>query len=67
VLGLSAEYDRRVDYRIAGEPFVADPVEGELVALHWDFACDRLTEAEVVRLENNLAHHLELVSRRSPA
>jgi hypothetical protein len=67
VLGLSAEYDRRVDYRVAGEPFVTDPVEGELVALHWDFACDRLTEAEVDRLETNLAHHLELVSRRSPA
>ncbi|GAA0615018.1 DUF6390 family protein [Sporichthya brevicatena] len=63
-LSLSAEYDRRVDYRVDGDAFVADPVEGDLVALHWDFACDRLTEFEVTRLEADLMRQLELVAQR---
>jgi hypothetical protein len=63
-LGLGAEQHRQVDYLVAGEPFVPAPAVGEWVALHWGFACDRLTEAEVEDLEVGLGHQLELVSRR---
>jgi len=56
-----------VGYRVGAESFIADPVEGEQVALHWDFACDRLTGAEVARLKIDLMRQLELVSQRSDA
>lgn len=64
-LRLGGERQRTVGHRIGGETFVPDPMPGETVALHWDFACDRLTEADVKRLEAGLLHQLELVSRRA--
>jgi hypothetical protein len=63
-LSLSGEQLRHVEYRVDGAAFVDDPREGELVALHWDFACDRLTEVEALRLEADLVRQLELVARR---
>jgi hypothetical protein len=63
-LVLGPERERRVGYRVAGEPFVVDPVAGDTVALHWDFACDRLDEGDVARLESGLQTQLELLARR---
>ena len=42
---------RRARWRTAGLAFVAAPVAGDLVSLHWDFVCDVLTPAAARALE----------------
>ncbi len=50
-LHFGAERDRPVRQRVAGGTFVSDLHVGDLVAVHWDFVCDRLTSEEAERLE----------------
>jgi hypothetical protein len=40
----------RVAWRANGTALLADPAPGDLVALHWGWACDRLTAAQQARL-----------------
>jgi hypothetical protein len=61
-LTLGAPTPRRVRWRDGGLAFVARPEPGELVSLHWDFACDRLTAAAADRLYAATARALAAVN-----
>jgi Family of unknown function (DUF6390) len=43
--------------------FVADPRPGDVVSLHWDWACDRLTPAACAELATRTELHLRSVNR----
>jgi hypothetical protein len=45
---------------------LADPFRpGDWVALHWEWVCDRLTEAQVARLRRYTERHLAIVNERA--
>ncbi len=56
-----AEQEEPVEVRWAadGHAFVADPRPGATVALHWDWVCDTLDEAEVAGLEDRTQRQLD--------
>ncbi|WP_084727466.1 DUF6390 family protein [Rhodococcoides yunnanense] len=43
--------EERVRWKSAGRALVADPVEGDLVSLHWSWMCDRLTSEDAAHLD----------------
>lgn len=45
-LGLLPAAEERVRRVVEGRGFVADPVAGEWLALHWAWVCDRLSDAQ---------------------
>jgi hypothetical protein len=49
-LGLSPARRERVRIAVEGAGFVPDTRPGDWLALHWDWACDRLSPADVARL-----------------
>lgn len=49
-LGLSAARRERVRIAVDGVSFVPDAGPGDWLALHWDWACDYLSPADVARL-----------------
>lgn len=49
-LRLAAAARERVRVEIDGQSFVHDAKPGDWLALHWDWACDRLTPADVAAL-----------------
>lgn len=64
VLSLGAEREERVGYRVDGAAFV-DAVEvGDQVAVHWGFACDRLTAAQSASLERWTRWQLAVMAPR---
>jgi hypothetical protein len=42
-LGLAAPAEERVRFAVDGRGFVPDPSVGDVLALHWDSVCERLT------------------------
>jgi hypothetical protein len=65
-LALAAPRTRRVRWREDGLALVARPEPGELVSLHWDVACDRLTPAAAARLQAATARALSVVASADP-
>jgi hypothetical protein len=63
-LRLGPEERRSVGYLLDGEPFVAGLRIGDTVAVHWDFACDRLDERDVAHLAGGLERQLEHLAAR---
>lgn len=51
-LGVGAEHEEAVRLTEAGRGFVDAPQPGEWLAVHWDWACERLTDDEVGRLRH---------------
>ena len=66
-LALGDAAEERVRHRIDGEGFVADPVPGELLALHWDWTCDRLTPEQAAELERRTEWQLAATNTRLAA
>lgn len=66
-LELGADQTRSIGYRVGGRPFVTDPAAGDRVAVHWDFACDRLTVAETEALIAQTARQLTAMAPRIAA
>ncbi|MFI5953069.1 DUF6390 family protein [Cryptosporangium sp. NPDC051539] len=64
VLTLGNARERRVDRLAGGLPFIDQVAEGDVVALHWGFACDRLTPAEATHLEDSTRRQLALMAPR---
>jgi len=62
-LALGEYQERRAAYRLDGRGYLATPVPGDLVSLHWDWACDLLTPAQVSRLEAQTRRHLSLANQ----
>lgn len=63
-LTLGPEREERVGHRVGGASFVDALAPGDLVAVHWGFACDRLTEDEAARLEHWTEWQLEAAAPR---
>ncbi|WP_183097935.1 DUF6390 family protein [Nocardioides pelophilus] len=64
VLRLGRPMTRRIRYRLDGHPFVDDLAPGDTVAVHWDFACDRLTADQVSSLVAQTTHQLTAMAPR---
>lgn len=64
-LELEPVAEATVGWRVDGGDFLDGPPDpGELVALHWGFACDRLAPDQAERLDELTRHQLELTNRR---
>jgi hypothetical protein len=63
-LSLGAEHDRSVRYRVPEGKFVGELEPGDLVAVHWDFVCDRLTAVQAERLSYWTRWQCERTNRR---
>lgn len=63
-LALGEDEEHRIGHLVDGRPFVPDLVVGDTVAVHWDFACDRLAPAEVEALEEQTQHQLTAMAPR---
>lgn len=64
LLSLSAEGVERVRYRTDGVAFVDAVEAGDLVAVHWGFVCDRLSEPQAASLETWTRWQLEVMAPR---
>lgn len=63
-LTLGPEILERVAHRIDGAAFIGSIAVGDTVALHWGFACDRLTDAQRTSLEHWTQWQLEAMAPR---
>lgn len=63
-LALSGPDDRQVRVLVDGRGFVADARPGDLLALHWDWVCERMDEPDLARLEQLTLRQLEVTNRR---
>jgi hypothetical protein len=63
-LSLGAEVEESVVAALDGYGFVADLDPGDIVALHWDWVCDRLDRRRVDNLVRYTKHHLDMTNRR---
>jgi len=59
-LTLGAPVEERIRRQVEGKGFVEDAVPGDWVSIHWGWACDILTPAQVRRLAAQTRHHLAL-------
>jgi hypothetical protein len=46
-----------------GSGFVADVAVGDVVSLHWDWACEVLNPARLEALQRRTVHQLELANQ----
>jgi hypothetical protein len=53
---------RTARWRDDGLAFLAPPVPGDWVALHWEWACDRLTSAQAASLARTTRRTLQAVN-----
>ncbi len=64
VLSLGDELEERVDHRVGQGTFVAAVEPGDLVAVHWGFACDVLSEEQTASLEHWTRRQLAAMAAR---
>jgi Family of unknown function (DUF6390) len=64
VLSLGADQEARVGYRVGGAAFLDEIEAGDQVAVHWGFACDRLTAEQAESLERWTTWQLEAMAPR---
>jgi hypothetical protein len=62
-LGLGAERTEIVRWAADGQALASDLAEGDLVSLHWDWVCDRLSVDQVSALRHFSARQLDLANR----
>ena len=67
VLALGPAMEERIGHRIEGASFIDQIGPGDHVAVHWGFACDRLTEGELAHLERWTDWQLAAMRLRSQA
>lgn len=67
VLSLGAAREERIAHHRAGACFLDAVAPGDHVAVHWGFACDRLTREEVALLDRGTAWQLEAMAPRLAA
>jgi hypothetical protein len=49
-------------FAVDGTGFLTDLTEGDVVSLHWDWVCDRLTPAQLRQLKYYTKHHLDIAN-----
>jgi Family of unknown function (DUF6390) len=62
-LGLGAEREEQVRWAAGGQTLSSTLAIGDLVSLHWDWVCDRLSTEQAAALECRSARQLDLASR----
>ncbi|MCH6468586.1 DUF6390 family protein [Sinomonas terrae] len=62
VLAVGPDVVETAKYAVAGTAFVSDLTVGDVVSLHWDWVCDRLTTAQLAQLRHFTARHLEIAN-----
>ncbi len=67
MLSLGADREEWIDYRVDGGSFVDEIAPGDTVAVHWGFACDRLTDEDATRLERWTTWQLDAMAPRLAA
>ena len=67
LLGLGGPVTKEARWSEAGLSFVGRPEPGDLVSLHWDFLCDRLTPASASALETATRRALRSANLAAPA
>jgi hypothetical protein len=65
VLALAPPETETVVQSVDGVGMVGGVAPGDWVSLHWEWVCDRLTEAQVGRLRRYTERHLSIVNDRS--
>ena len=63
-LGLAAPAPERVRFAVEGRAFVPAPQVGDVLAMHWDSVCERLTVEEAGFLRNTTAEQLRRTNIR---
>lgn len=66
-LGLGEPIRERVRWSSAGQALAEAPEPGELVALHWDWVCDRLSAEQAEACERFTLRQLELTNSLTSA
>jgi hypothetical protein len=64
LLGLAEPAEERVRFAVDGRAFVEAPAVGDVLALHWDWTCDRLSAGELEYLQQCTHRQLELTNLR---
>jgi hypothetical protein len=49
---------------VDGSGFLTDLSEGDVVSLHWEWVCDRLTPAQLQQLRYYTQHHLDIANAK---
>lgn len=49
-------------YAVAGSGFIDGLAVGDMVSLHWDWVCDRLTAGQLHKLRHYFARHLKIAN-----
>ncbi len=62
-LGLGAEREERVRWAADGRSLPSGLAEGDVVSLHWDWVCDRISTDQAAALQDRSAHQLDLANR----
>lgn len=62
-LGLGAPWTERIRGWVDGSGFVEDAVPGDVVAIHWDWACERLDAGRLSALQRSAAAELHLANQ----
>lgn len=63
-LRVTEPVERVVRHSVDGAGFVTDAAPGEVVAVHWDWVSDRLTDADVAALRRWTGWQLEVTNQR---
>lgn len=51
-----------VQYAVGGTAFLDDLAEGDVVSLHWDWVCDRISPEQLQQLQYYTARHMEIAN-----
>jgi hypothetical protein len=62
-LRLAAPRLETIRRSLDGRTFVADPAPGDMVSIHWDWACDRLDDRQLAALVGSTRHQVALTNR----
>lgn len=62
-LAIGAAREEKVERWVDGIGFVDDVAPGEVVSVHWGWACDRLTPRQLANLVRWTQHQLEIANR----
>jgi hypothetical protein len=49
-------------YAVAGSGFIDGLTAGDMVSLHWDWVCDKLTGSQLRKLQHYFARHLKIAN-----
>ena len=63
-LGFASPAEERVRFAVDGRAFVPDPQLGDVLALHWDSVCERLTSEQTGYLRRTTGEQLRLTNLR---